>query len=1775
MNKSTTSMLADLKTIFPESSWSWIIRALHQEPIIWQALHDPAFRDDLITNTGTSPTDWTPTRLGIEALNREFPGTIKLPVLPVSTLSSEIKEQISPTYQEFRDHPQADLSLLKTSLLALYLIHKYQNQASWPEIIALCQPLPAWKAPLTILYGIAPQQNRFLKQLPARVGLHILMSLPLPAEQLLDQIENLLEIIPQKARIDWIEAIHPVKPGWASRLAKTLLSSRTTGPRALSTRDLQQSARLYAYAKLPQQAQKDLSTALDLQERTKAQLLLQINQVKAQEGDIPPHSQTWKQVLEIVRSPDKLQDHIREITHLLDSLLNQRHTQAAGNLLENIAAPYPPQGSFLAAAARTHLQKGQIEKARHLALQALGSGIQKPTCPHKLGTVLYHVQEFEKCIQVYEEALPESPNHPQALTMTARAYYQLGKMDPALDYLQIAVHLAPEQVDTRRLLASYLEEHEAWERAFQERQHILKIHQQQAASTSKSDPIPPLADHQALARCAVRSQKPKQALQICENILADHPGDGLTQTLLGESYLMLGKTQKGTHALQKAIELSPEHEQTWLSLASHQQASGAVETAIQTLSTGIKSAEKQTRLTHKLGRLHCARGEHTKALEAFRAADQRAKQDPTVSPLEKSRIQIQIGKSLHQLGHLQEARETLSSVVDRFPLDPEAALAYGQLLLSFGEPRGALPFLTQVVEGQPNTPEPYLALGQAHLALDLDPRRAVRALVTAVEKDPEPKQALGYLAQAYYQAEEFQSAQETYQQALNTSLKEDPDWSPRLYLGAGQTYRKMGKTNTALTLLQEGYKMNPENIPLIKELIQAYRENNTEEKALALLQSAFELAPEQRDILTWIADVALELEAHPIALPVLKAMLELAPRDSDPYLKIGRIYQQTGKKEQAVKTYADLLRLETPAPEALLQAGKELLELGQIEKAKLAFQRTVQICDRNPTAQDYTPQAYAELASCHRHLGQQEKALEYLDKTISADLNNPIWRKEKADLLMNCDRPQAALASLKHALDLAADDPEAHYRAAQIYRQVGELFQAFQHAQKAHDLYAEGPQNTLPEFAYSLVLAAELASLTLQTHQARELLEKGLPTLLDSLSDRQHSLLEGVCLYAELLLEEDQEVEAAQILNDITPIAGDSPRVKCLQARLTARQGDLDQARILWTEILSREKEDRAERKSKYSSQPPLAELFAYTAAELDLWDQAVDYAQRAVEQPNSSPRACLGFLKSLVFQAERFLFGKQLEIINHIPDHQALSPQNESHFEEMQKKLQEMTGNHPQIRKWFLRGEAVFWPSKETIGALNTLPEEPDNLTAYLLGLMTHHGQEKAAAEAKELLPFAEEHSLLAAHIALSLAPFEPRQALKAVKSVSPHYGLPGFPPPLVQSLKACIAEGAGLAAQAYDHIQHALSLWEEEPRWHTLAARTAPEEKEALKHWQRAIELEPDHVDHYLGLGHFHEVRGNNRQAISTFQKATELAPDAYDLWLTLSRCYQEISDLNKAYDCVTRAYELAPEQTTVVSRLAKVENARGHVREAERLLETLLDEHTQDPHVLLDLADIYQNQQKYPKALEALDRAQALQGDSLSLDLRKVNLLRHVEGLEASLQALGNLAHKHPQNFEVLSSLTTLLADAGDNNQAMQIAQKALNKDRFTKEQRAQLHTFIGRLLRQSGHLDQAVYHLHKATSLNNQDAEVFIELGRTEQDRRQPQQAFEAFHQAVQLAPKDPMAYYHAGIVLKELNEYRKAEHMLRKASQLAPHDLRIHRQLGVLVTLNLVHGEVPA
>ncbi|MGW8249538.1 MAG: tetratricopeptide repeat protein, partial [Anaerolineales bacterium] len=128
-----------------------------------------------------------------------------------------------------------------------------------------------------------------------------------------------------------------------------------------------------------------------------------------------------------------------------------------------------------------------------------------------------------------------------------------------------------------------------------------------------------------------------------------------------------------------------------------------------------------------------------------------------------------------------------------------------------------------------------------------------------------------------------------------------------------------------------------------------------------------------------------------------------------------------------------------------------------------------------------------------------------------------------------------------------------------------------------------------------------------------------------------------------------------------------------------------------------------------------------------------------------------------------------------------------------------------------------------------------------------------------------------------------------------------------------------------------------------------------------------------------------------------------------------------------------------------------------------------------------------------------------------------------------------------------------------------------DKLNKDELAYLHYNLGRLLSQTGQLDQSIHQLVEAIDKKPGYVEPYLELGHVHQQRRQHSQALQAFTQAIEAAPADSRPYYHAGLALKESKDYLEAERMLRKASELAPDDVSIHRLLGAVVALNLVHN----
>jgi tetratricopeptide (TPR) repeat protein len=124
---------------------------------------------------------------------------------------------------------------------------------------------------------------------------------------------------------------------------------------------------------------------------------------------------------------------------------------------------------------------------------------------------------------------------------------------------------------------------------------------------------------------------------------------------------------------------------------------------------------------------------------------------------------------------------------------------------------------------------------------------------------------------------------------------------------------------------------------------------------------------------------------------------------------------------------------------------------------------------------------------------------------------------------------------------------------------------------------------------------------------------------------------------------------------------------------------------------------------------------------------------------------------------------------------------------------------------------------------------------------------------------------------------------------------------------------------------------------------------------------------------------------------------------------------------------------------------------------------------------------------------------------------------------------------------------------------------------EEQRSRLHILIGLRMRNTGQLDQAIHHLDEAVAQAPANLDAYLELGRAYQERREYRQALKIYQRAMTIANSDHRPYYQAGLVLKDNKDYVAAEAMLRRAAQLAPNEVSVHRLLGAVVALNLVHN----
>jgi tetratricopeptide (TPR) repeat protein len=1437
--------------------------------------------------------------------------------------------------------------------------------------------------------------------------------------------------------------------------------------------------------------------------------------------------------LAVALSPDRL-DLRQQLAEILEAA---QEWQAAfverRTLLERIAKPGPEhQYEYAESALRARHPEVTIQVCEHL----LAAAEQDGTALAIYAKAIASQGRTDEAIELLARATQDAPSHPAAWLVLSQIYEEQDDAPKSLEILRSAYQAAPD-----------------------EPQVLLALGEAYLATQSPTQALVPLRQAHSL----VNESSARQS---------SHPLTSRIAFRLGQTLFQLGHMQDARQALELAYRSAPynpeiahRYAQVLLDLDDPQPALLPLQTVLQT-----EPADPQAYLDYARCVLSMDRNvEAENYQKALIYLDRAMEIDPRLPEARALSAEV-----LAASGDLLPAVNAYRKALDtRLAQDPSWQirlwLGLGKVTLDLGQIETAIAALREASHAGPDNPDVQRFLCEAYDAAGLTDS-AFEAAQTARDLAPQDIELLIWYAQKAHELDKKSGAHlpQAHQEAVQaleqaTRLATDrADLLARL----GDILLQMGETDAAHRTFRRLMGEGDDDFPGMHLDASSADLHKAALGLLELSDSAGGIACLER---------ALQVHKDDLERPYLSRQGNY-PSRLQLLTDLAIAYHRAGKLAASLQTIEQGIQLDKQRTQLYVMKAELLMQLAPMESTSEETIREYNQLALNSleTALDLDPgdaSLHLRVAVVLRKMGETQDALSHAEQALLL-INHSLAESGQYDALcaanlLSADLSRAMLQSSKAveildrylASSSALENPhqaQIHCLRAELALESGDYERAVQEVAQAIELTPDDPGLLSLQVRLSLRKAEDPA--------------KGYPT---------------------------SSISSAADLFNLALAAFNKRRVAGASAA------------IITPEL------------SVIDSQAAIRRRLIQTALEMHLWQPALKLAYESAQSLPCEPEAHLHLARALVLRGEYQRRCQALEVLAHAPGSIALSEEAfgeyqfaiqtgeglilewlDSHPEQCEQLPAGMASNDPLclFKRWQARGAAVFCPNAQSAEALAELPTHPENIIAQIACLHEIGDLASAGRVASDHA----HHPYVLAQLALALSESKPRQALVAAQGAIEAYLAPD------ESLAPETADSEWVAHKtdmpllfvllgkllfqhgsteddkttAIQAIGKALKIWPDEPRWNRLAAQIYlkhPEAEDsqytqaAITHLEKSIQLEPDHPWAYQILGGVYEKQGLSNRAIAMFESAVNLAPEDVNLWLQLARIYLFAGAIEKATRCAEQAISLAPDQTSPLILRAQIDLEQDNPQEAYSRAQSALTIDPGNPEALLLVARALKAMDQPDKAIELLEKAIPELADPLPLNLEYIHLIHQAKGVKPALQVASELSNQYPNDPQVLSVLAKTLEEDGQINAAIQAAQRALRSlsslDSFSNQDLACMHFHLGHLLSQAGQLDQAIHHLVEAIHIQPGYIEPYLELGRVHQQRRQHNQALKAFTQAIDAAPNDARPYYHAGVALKESKDYIQAEKMLRRASELAPEDISVHRLLGAVVALNLVHN----
>ncbi|CUQ65386.1 tetratricopeptide repeat protein [Candidatus Nitrospira inopinata] len=332
---------------------------------------------------------------------------------------------------------------------------------------------------------------------------------------------------------------------------------------------------------------------------------------------------------------------------------------------------------------------------------------------------------------------------------------------------------------------------------------------------------------------------------------------------------------------------------------------------------------------------------------------------------------VKLAKFYLQAGAIDQVEETAKKVLDKNPNQVEARTLTIAVQAVRGDRDGALTAAEALAKDHPTDPSAATLLATLYLALgrtaDVEP-----VMQRAIDANPTDLQLLDSFASALTRLEKFDKAEAVLKKIIEAEPK-NLDHRIRL---AG-FYDERRRFDDAESVLREVIKLDPENeqryLGLVKFL---YARKGASEAETALLDA--QKALPKSHALRFALGELYELNRQP---EKARAVYEQArddfrgkPAEQEAKVKLAAIGWSTGKREDAEKLLAEVLKENSRMSQALLLRGKIALQQGHAKDAIQDFRSVLK--DQPDLADVHMLLGQAYLATADKELAKEsfEKA---------------------------------------------------------------------------------------------------------------------------------------------------------------------------------------------------------------------------------------------------------------------------------------------------------------------------------------------------------------------------------------------------------------------------------------------------------------------------------------------------------------------------------------------------------------------------------------------------------------------------------------------------------------------------------------------------------------------------------------------------------------------------------------------------------------------------------